>query len=196
MKKILKAIRDLFNHKVLLCDLDWTLIVTKSGKTFPVDENDWEFKDGIKEAIQKYNPKYIFIISNQGGIEKGYVDNGKFYQKLQTIIATIRTWGNFIVDGTYCTSNDKDHYFRKPNVGMVDFFRHGYVMGYDFDNRNALMIGDMETDQECAKNAGIKYIDVEDFINHFLVVTHLLSLRGAERRERTKVYGSPSRHLL
>lgn len=166
-KKILKAICDLFNHKVLLCDLDWTLIVTKSGKTFPVDENDWEFKDGIKEAIQKYNPKYIFIISNQGGIEKGYVDDGKFYQKLRTIIATIQTWGNFIVDGTYCTSNDKDHYFRKPNVGMVDFFRHGYVMGYDFDNRNALMVGDMETDQECAKNAGIKYIDVEDFISKF-----------------------------
>lgn len=164
MKKILKAIRDLFNHKVLLCDLDWTLIVTKSGKTFPIDENDWEFKDGIKEAIQKYNPKYIFIISNQGGIEKGYVDDGKFYQKLRTIIATIRTWGNFIVDGTYCTSNDKDHYFRKPNVGMVDFFRHGYVMGYDFDNRNALMIGDMESDQQCSINAGIKYLDVEEFI--------------------------------
>ena len=50
---------------------------------------------------------------------------------------------------------------------MVDFFRHGYVMGYDFDNRNALMIGDMESDQECAKNAGIKYIDVEDFISKF-----------------------------
>lgn len=165
--KILKAIRDLFNQKVLLCDLDGTLIVTRSGKKFPENEEDWEFKDGIKEAIQKYNPKYIFIISNQGGIEKGYVDERRFSTKLRTIIKEIRNWGDFIVDGTYCRSCDPDNYFRKPNIGMVQFFRHGYYEGYDFDNRNALMIGDMETDLQCAKNAGIKYIDVEDFISKF-----------------------------
>ena len=62
-------------RKVLFCDLDGTLIVTRSGNTFPMDENDWEFKYGIKEAIQKYNPGFIFIISNQGGIEKGYEKN-------------------------------------------------------------------------------------------------------------------------
>lgn len=162
--KILKAIRNLFNQKVLLCDLDWTIIVTKSGNMFPIDENDWSFKDGIKEAIQNYNPKYIFIISNQGGIEKGYVNEGRFCEKLATIIKEIRTWGDFIVDGTYCKSNDKECYFRKPNVGMVDFFRHGYVQGYDFDNRNALMIGDMETDQQCANNARVRYLDVNEFI--------------------------------
>ena len=70
--------KNFFNQKVLLCDLDGTLIVTKSGKTFPENENDWKFKPRIKEAIQEYNPKYIFIISNQGGIEKGFVDERKF----------------------------------------------------------------------------------------------------------------------
>lgn len=162
--KILKAIRDHFNHRVLLCDLDGTLIVTRSGKTFPVDEDDWVFKDGIKEAVQKYNPKYIFIITNQGGIEKGYVDEIRFRGKLRDVMVFIRSWGDFIVDGTYCKSCDPDNFFRKPQVGMVDFFRHGYYAGYDFDNRNALMIGDMETDLQCAKNAGIKYCDVEEFI--------------------------------
>ena len=89
--KILKAIRDHFNHKVLLCDLDGTLIVTRSGKTFPVDEDDWVFKDGIKEAVQKYNPKYIFIITNQGGIEKGYVDEIRFRGKLRDVMVFIRS---------------------------------------------------------------------------------------------------------
>lgn len=157
-------IQRLFNQKVLLCDLDGTLIVTKSGKTFPIDEDDWRFKDGVKEAVQNYNPRYIFIVTNQGGIEAGFVDEFKFRQKLNSVIESIRTWGDFIVDGIYCTSTDKDNYSRKPNIGMVEYFQYGYTQGYDFSPSKALMIGDMETDKECAKNAGIKYLDVEEFI--------------------------------
>lgn len=175
MKAWISSIKDFFNHKVLLCDLDGTLIVTRSGKRFPENEEDWVFKDGIKEAVQKYNPKYIFIITNQGGIEKGYVDERRFYWKLRKIIKEIREWGNFIVDGTYCKSCDPNNFFRKPNVGMVDFFRHGYYVGYDFVNRNALMIGDASglpgqfsnTDIQCAKNAGVKYCDVNEFIQKY-----------------------------
>lgn len=173
MKKLFSYLRKLFHQKVLLCDLDGTLIVTKSGKTFPENEDDWKFKPGICYAIRSYNPKYIFIISNQGGIEKGFVDRGKFIAKMNDIMNEIRKWGDFVVSGTFCESNDPNNEFRKPNVGMVDFFRHCYVMGYDFDNRHALMIGDAsgkdgqfsDSDLQCAKNAGIRYCDVDDFIN-------------------------------
>ena len=170
--KILRTIRNFFNLKVLLCDLDGTLIVTKSGATFPKDCDDWQFKPHIKEAIQEYNPKYIFIISNQGGIEKGFVDEKEFFSKFRKIINEMRTWGDYIVDGTYCTSNDPECVDRKPNTGMVDFFRTCCVMGYDFDERHALMIGDASgldgqfsnSDMLCAKNAGIRYCDVDKFI--------------------------------
>ena len=170
--KILKTIRNFFNLKVLLCDLDGTLIVTKSGETFPKDCDDWQFKPHIREAIQEYNPKYIFIISNQGGIEKGFVDEKEFFSKFRKIINEMRTWGDYIVDGTYCTSNDPECVDRKPNTGMVDFFRTCCVMGYDFDKRHALMIGDASgldgqfsnSDMLCAKNAGIRYCDVDHFI--------------------------------
>lgn len=176
MKRIIwliQKIKHLLNNKVLLCDLDGTLIVTKSGKTFPENEDDWEFNPGIVYAIRSYNPKYIFIISNQGGIEKGFVDEGKFIAKMNAIMDEMRAWGDFIVSGTYCKSNDPNDEWRKPNVGMVDFFRHCYVMGYDFDNRHALMIGDAsgkdgqfsDSDLQCARNAGIRYCDVDDFIN-------------------------------
>lgn len=169
---ILKKIKCLFNPKVLLCDLDGTLIVTKTGKTFPENEDDWKFKPGINYAIRQYNPRYIFIISNQGGIEKGFVDEGKFREKFRKIMDEMRTWDNFIVDGTYCASNDKNDRFRKPNVGMVDYFRHAYDLGYDFNKRDALMIGDAsglerqfsDSDLQTARNAGIRYCDVDKFI--------------------------------
>ena len=169
---IIKSICRFFNQKVLLCDLDGTLIVTKSGKKFPVDKDDWEFKPWIKEAIQEYNPRYIFIISNQGGIEKGFVNEKDFIKKLNTIMAEMREWGDYIVAGTYATSNNHDDMWRKPNTGMVDCFRHAYDQGYDFDNRHALMIGDAsglegsfsDTDLQTARNAGIRYADVNRFI--------------------------------
>lgn len=172
MKKLFRFFRRLFNQKVLLCDLDGTLIVTKSGKTFPEDENDWKFKPGINYAIRSYEPDYIFIISNQGGIEMGFVDERKFRMKFNKIMEEMRTWGNFVVDGIYCKANNINSDYRKPNVGMVDYFRHGYVQGYDFDNRSALMIGDAsgldgqfsDSDLQCARNAGIKYLDVDKFI--------------------------------
>lgn len=168
-----QKIRDFFNQKVLLCDLDGTLIETISGASFPVDENDWKFKEWIKEAIQEYNPRYIFIISNQGGIENGYVDEIKFRAKLDTIMHEIRTWGDFIVDGTYCKSNDPDDKYRKPNTGMVEYFREDFYRNYDFSPRQALMIGDAsgligqfsDSDARCAHNAGIRYVDVQYFIN-------------------------------
>ena len=90
----------------------------------------------------------------------------------QRIIDEIKTWGDYIVEGAYCTSNNPENINRKPNTGMVDFFRHAYVMGYQFDNRHALMIGDAsglpgqfsDSDLQCARNAGIKYFDVKQFI--------------------------------
>lgn len=170
--KLLKHIVEFFNQKVILCDLDGTLIVTKSGEKFPKDYDDWKFKPLIRDAIVEYNPRYIFIISNQGGIAEGFVDKAKFDVKFHKIIDEIKTWGNFIVDGIYSESNNSEDYYRKPNIGMVEFFRFDYVDGYDFNLRDALMIGDAsgkkgqfsDSDFQCAKNAGIKYCDVDDFI--------------------------------
>ena len=168
--KWIKKIKILFNHKVLFCDLDGTLIETKSGNTFPINENDWKFKYGIKKAIQEYNPKYIFIISNQGGIEKGFVNENKFIAKMAAIVNEIKTWGNFVVDYIYCTSNDKNNPYRKPNDGMVHDFI--YNAGYSLSKKQSLMIGDASgldgqfsgSDLQCAKNAGIRYTDVNYFI--------------------------------
>lgn len=168
-----KKLKQLFNNKVLICDLDGTLIETKSGRTFPVDIYDWKFKKGIREAVQKYNPKYLFIVTNQGGIEKGYVKELELIYKLTIIRERIRfTWGIPNVDFAYCESTDPNNPFRKPNIGMIEYFRHDYANGNDFDKRNALMIGDAsglsgqfsDIDLQTARNAGIRYADVNDFI--------------------------------
>lgn len=183
-----KFLRRLFNHKVLLCDLDGTLIVTKSGKTFPEDANDWQFKPHIQTAIQEYDPMYIFIVFNQGGIEKGFVDEKEFIHKMRTIVEEIKGWGDYIVDYKYCKSNDPSNPHRKPNDGMVQDFKQGFYESYDFSNRNALMIGDAsglagqfsDSDLQCAKNAGIRYCDVSHFIEAMVPCVQCDTCRAGE----------------
>lgn len=130
------------------------------------------FKDGIKEAIVAYKPKYIFIVTNQGGIEKGFVKEEEFIRKMDLICCEMRSWG-FIVDYMYCPTNDVNDKYRKPNTGMIDYFRHACDMGYDFYRHEALMIGDAsgldgqysDTDKRTAYNARIRYEDVNHFIH-------------------------------
>mgnify|MGYP002859771067 CR=1 FL=1 len=60
-------------YKVLFSDLDGTLIDTLSGETFPKGIWDMKLKFDVIEAIKKLDPDYVFIVTNQGGIEKGFM---------------------------------------------------------------------------------------------------------------------------
>ena len=59
------------NKDILFCDLDGTLINTISGKTFPIGIWDMKLRFDVLDVIRALCPKYVFIVSNQGGIEKG-----------------------------------------------------------------------------------------------------------------------------
>lgn len=159
-------------NKVLFCDLDGTLIRTKSGKTFPVDNNDWFIPYMVEQAIENYQPKYIFIVSNQGGIEKGFVKKEEFMEKLDKICGRLK-WlcKDALVNAEFCVSNDKEDPMRKPNPGMV----LDLIKVYHLRKWQSMMIGDAsgkegqfsDSDKKCAENAGIRYMDVEDFVKMY-----------------------------
>lgn len=160
-------------ERVLFADLDGTLIETQSGETFPKSAYDWKYKDGIIKAIRKYNPTHLFIVTNQGGVEKGYFSKNDFFLKMSHVIGSLSLdLPNTIVDYNVCFNNDKCDRRRKPNTGMLEDYYHDYINNYDFNKRRAIMIGDAsglegqfsDSDYMCAKNFGIKYIDVSYFI--------------------------------
>lgn len=160
-------------YDVIFADLDGTLIETISGDTFPKGIWDMKIRFDVLDAIKKLNPEYILIVSNQGGIERGFVDRGHFVTKLNYICKSIEEYCNCSCYGTYCTSNNISDPFRKPNTGMLGYLTELYV-GDDFDSikPKSLMIGDAsgkegqfsDTDKKTAENFGIDYMDVEDFI--------------------------------
>jgi len=101
---------------VIAFDLDGTIITTKSGKKFPVSEDDWKFwHPSVPEILQlKSSEGYLLaFLSNQGGLEKK-TENAGFKRKVDAIIERIGVPIDFIC------SLQKDVY-RKPCTGMWEF---------------------------------------------------------------------------
>ena len=161
-------------YDVIFSDLDGTLIKTISGETFPKGIWDMKLRFDVLDKIKEIKPKYLLIISNQGGIESGFVDTHNFSTKIEYITRAIHEYCDCKCYGMYCPTNDKTDPYRKPNVGMLKILLENYV-GDDFDyiKSISLMIGDAsgkegqfsDSDKKTAENFGIDYMDVEDFIN-------------------------------
>ena len=164
-------------YKVIFTDLDGTLIDTISGETFPKGIWDMRIKFDVLDAIKKLNPEYIFIVSNQGGIESGFVDGNNFRRKSEYITRAIKEYCGCECHAMYCETNDKLDTYRKPNTKMLETLLEDYV-GDDVEyiKQKSLMIGDAsgkegqfsDSDKKTAENFGIDYIDVNDFVNALL----------------------------
>ena len=162
------------SKKVLFCDLDGTLIETISGETFPKGIWDMRIKFDVLDAIKKLNPQYILIVSNQGGIEIGLVDEHNVAAKLKYIANSIEEYCGCECVAMYCKTNNKLDIYRKPNTRMLEELLVKYIGdNIDYIKQKSLMIGDAsgkegqfsDSDKKTADNFGIDYMDVEDFVN-------------------------------
>ena len=161
-------------YEVMFSDLDGTLINTVSGETFPKGIWDMQIRFEVLDKIKEVKPEYLLIVSNQGGIESGFVDDHDFRAKSEYIARAIREYCNCKCYAMYCTTNNKSDSHRKPNIGMLESLLEKYV-GDDFDyiKQKSLMIGDAsgkegqfsDSDKKTAENFGIDYMDAEDFVN-------------------------------
>jgi bifunctional polynucleotide phosphatase/kinase len=103
------------NNKIAAFDLDYTLIKTKSGKTFPLNKNDWilwnnKVLDKLNELVS--NGFQIIIFTNQSKLKNNQTIED-FKYKINNIIQLL----NLEVQVFIAT---KSGYFRKPFTGMWD----------------------------------------------------------------------------
>lgn len=161
-------------YKVLFADLDGTLIDTVSGDTFPKGIWDMCLRFDVLDAIKEMKPLCVLIVTNQGGIEKGYVSRRNFEFKMEYITRSIKEYVGCYTEYSYCESNDKRNHYRKPNTGMLEnllikCLKH--LFRNEFTKDDVLMIGDAsgkegqfsDSDKKTAENFGIDYLDVKDF---------------------------------
>lgn len=162
------------NKKIVFADLDGTLIETLSGETHPKGVWDCKLKLDVWKKIKMRFPDmtHFFIVSNQGGIEKGLVNKENFSYKYEWILAGLAEWfgkKGLVVQGVACSSNNPESHHRKPNTGMLEDILNDHF-SINPDKSEMVMIGDAsgkegdwsDSDKKTAENFGIDYIDVRD----------------------------------
>ena len=164
-------------YKVIFADLDGTLIDTISGNTYPKGIWDMQIRFEILDKIKEIKPKCLLIVTNQGGIEKGFVNRRNFEFKMEYLCRSIKEYTEIPVEYSYCEKNAPTYKYRKPNTGMLDSLMYKMINRGIIENGietdKMLMIGDAsgkdgqfsDSDKKTAENYCIDYMDADDFAN-------------------------------
>ena len=172
-------------NNIVIFDLDNTVIKTKSGKIFPINENDWIFNfNNIIEILNKLDKTIIGIISNQKGIK-----NDNKLKEWQSKLNSIMTQINF----HFVFASITDNRYRKPMIGSWEYIKDNFLKGLNITNKEIIYVGDAcgregdfsDTDIKFAYNCGFKFNTPEKFFN-ILIPKQIASITYPELEYYTK----------
>ena len=146
-------------------DKNWTLFLDRDGviNDRPIDDyvKTWEefkFLPGVTEALAVFNKIFerIIIVTNQQGIGKGLMTTEELEVVHQKMIAEIENQGGRIDAVYHCPElATKSQSCRKPAPFMA---QKALAEFPDIDFKKSLMLGDMITDLQFGRNAGMKTV--------------------------------------
>jgi D-glycero-D-manno-heptose 1,7-bisphosphate phosphatase len=154
-----KLIPKYFYRPALFLDRDG-VINLDNGYTYKI--KNFKFQKKIFKIIKKFQEKYyIFIVTNQSGIARGYYKVEDFY-KLQNYIKNYLSKKKlFINDIEFCPHHPqgiiKKFSFRckcrKPGSLMIKKITNRWFV----NKKKSLFIGNSDSDRICAKKSNINY---------------------------------------
>lgn len=140
---------------------DWTLFLDRDGVINHEKKDDYikipeefEFYDGVKEAIQQFSDKFgkIIIVTNQRGVGRGLMSEKDLAAINSYMLNEIEAAGGRIDKIYFCTSTDNKYHDRKPNPGMA------YKATIEFPGielPRSIIAGNKPSDMQFGRNAGI-----------------------------------------
>jgi D-glycero-D-manno-heptose 1,7-bisphosphate phosphatase len=105
--------------------------------------------DGVRSRLLPLHGQKIFILTNQGGVALGYLSERVARGYVEQVNARL---GGIITDYRICMHHPEAGCgCRKPRPGMVhDLARHHHIT-----LARALLVGDSQSDEQCAHAAGV-----------------------------------------
>lgn len=161
----------LSEKRIVFVDMDDTLIKTVLGEAFPLGIYDMTLRLDVFAKIKMLAPNAVFIVSNQGGIEAGYVNPTLFQHKFMYVLAALQEFLGLhtFVAGRFCPTQNPKFEGRKPNTAMLTIMLDEFeqiVKDYRFTKEECVYIGDtlIDTERRTAENFGCDFVPVEDFL--------------------------------
>lgn len=150
-------------HHALFVDLDNTLITTRSGKKYPIHSEDWKFIPEMLDAIQYYNRQnyMIIIVSNQLGIEQGYVIEPALVSKLEKICKVLEKELRIAPQSIHYHYSSKQGFDTMPKAGMI----HELAYDHEIDTHVSTIVGSNNDTRTLAKNLNMNYLSIVEVIN-------------------------------
>lgn len=144
---------------VLYCDLDGTIRHGKDELGYFVNTaEDVQIFDGVTDLLWKYRALgwRIVGISNQAGVGLGYMDRKTCSETMHETNRQTR----YAFDKIFWCEHKPDEgcACRKPGVGLIVEARHSLYTSEVYPPEIALFVGDRPEDEQCAANAGIRFM--------------------------------------
>ncbi|NOX14597.1 MAG: D-glycero-beta-D-manno-heptose 1,7-bisphosphate 7-phosphatase [Epsilonproteobacteria bacterium] len=138
-------------NKAIFLDRDGIINI---DKTYLYKIEDFEFCDGIFEALKKFQKLgyLLIIVTNQSGIGRGYY-NEKNYERLTNWMLNEFEKNKIKIQKVYhCPHTPEDNCgCRKPKPYMI----HLAIKEFEIEPKNSWMIGDKLSDIKAGLKAGI-----------------------------------------
>ena len=148
---------------------DWTLFLDRDGVInvriidgYVTKIDEFEFLPNVIEALKIFKKKFkhIIVVTNQQGVGKGIMKFEDVEEVHRFMVQKVADNEGKIDKVYFCPQLKSvlDNY-RKPSPKMAYFAQNDFP---DIDLSKSIMIGDMYSDVEFGKNAGMKTIFIGD----------------------------------
>lgn len=150
-------------------DNDWTLFLDRDGVInvriidgYVTKIEEFEFLPGVIEAFKIFKNKFnrIIVVTNQQGVGKGLMTEDDVKEVHDFMINEVENHDGKIDKVYFCPQLKyvPDNY-RKPSPKMAYMAKEDFP---EIDLSKSIMIGDMNSDVEFGKNAGMMTVFIGD----------------------------------
>lgn len=162
LKKSKVLIPKILKRRTLFLDRDG---VINEDFGYVHKKKDFVWKKGIVKLIKYFNDinYYVFVITNQSGIGRGYYqqkDVNILHDWIQNQINLKGAHIDYFYSAPYFKNNKsfshKDYLMRKPNNGMIK----SALRDWNIILKKSLMLGDSYSDEKLANNMNLKFYKV------------------------------------
>ena len=170
---VLSARDDWVASPALCLDLDGTVRFNREQPEGIINHPDQvAVYPDVERKVREYRDRgYLIVgISNQGGVAYGYkTAEGVDAEMAATLACFERDPFHIIKVSFHCEGGTVGPYAyrslqRKPKYGMLALVEaEAFEAGIVVDWKHSLFVGSGNADRQCAKAAGIEYVDANEF---------------------------------